>query len=85
MEEEEERLKLLVGRDQRGQKAYLERRKLELRHKKEAKLLEMERESETIRVAKELELLGKQDKEREDKQVKVLFEGVESLVREGAV
>lgn len=65
LEEEEQKVKLMLSSDQRGQKLFLEKRKLEIKHKKELKMLEVDRENEEARVQKELEILRNQDKERE--------------------
>lgn len=79
--EEEQKVKLMLDSDQRGQKLFLEKRKLELRHKRELKMLEVDRENEEARVAKELDILRAQDKEREQAQITNLFKVVEEKLR----
>ena len=79
--EEEQKVKLMLDSDQRGQKLFLEKRKLELRHKRELKMLEVDRENEEARVAKELDILRGQDKEREQAQITNLFKVVEEKLR----
>ena len=81
LEEEEQKVKLMLSSDQRGQKLFLEKRKLELRHKKELKMLEIDRQNEEARVEKELDILKGQDKEREQAQVTNLFRVIEEKLR----